>query len=100
MRNPNMRDVAEVMRDEMAFRDRIAGMLYNSPKTIPEIAEALGCPSREVVFWVMSMCRYGMLVPTGKAGAEGYYRYRLTRENPKPTESVEMSHGQGKLEIH
>jgi hypothetical protein len=93
MRNPNMRDVAEIMRDEMVVRDRIASMLRDGPKTIPEIAEALGCPGQEVVFWVMAMCRYEMLVPTGKAGADGYYRYRLTQEHPIPTESVETSHG-------
>ena len=93
MRNPNTRDVAEVIRDEMAVRDRIVAVLHDDPKTIPEIAEALGSPGQEVVFWVMAMCRYGMLVPTGKAGADGYYRYRLTQEHPIPTESVETSHG-------
>jgi predicted Rossmann fold nucleotide-binding protein DprA/Smf involved in DNA uptake len=85
MTNPSTRDVAEVMRDEMVMRQRIAAMLRDGPKTIPELAEALGCPSQEVVFWVMAMWRYGMLVPTGKAGADGYYRYRLSEEHPVPT---------------
>jgi hypothetical protein len=86
MAEPSPRDVAEVMRDEMIVRPRIAALVRDGPKTIPELAVALGCPSREAVFWVMAMCRYGTLVPTGKAGEDGYYRYRLREENPVPTE--------------
>jgi hypothetical protein len=95
MAEPSTRDVAEVMRDEMVVRDRITALIRSGPRTIPELAEALGYPSPEVVFWVMAMWRYGTLVPTGKAGADGYYRYRLSEEHPVPTEQVEASHGQG-----
>jgi hypothetical protein len=35
------RDFAEILRDELYMRDRIAGILRQSPKTIPEIAEDL-----------------------------------------------------------
>jgi hypothetical protein len=85
MRVPGPRDVAEVVRDEMVVRHRIADLVQDGPKTIPELAEALGCPSREVVFWVMAMWRYGMLEPAGNAGEDGHYRYR-SREHPAPTE--------------
>ena len=37
------RPLAEVLRDEMVMRDRIAAVLGDGPKTIPEIAELLGC---------------------------------------------------------
>jgi hypothetical protein len=86
MTETSTRDVAEVMRDEMVVRHRIADLVRDRPKTIPELAESLGYPSREVVFWVMAMWRYGTLVPTGKAGADGYCRYRLSEERPVPTE--------------
>jgi hypothetical protein len=64
----------------MVIRDKLIATLHQGPKTIPEIAEALGYPRREVVFWVMGLWRYGMLEPQGEADAHGYYRYRLIRE--------------------
>ncbi len=74
------RDPAEVMRDEMIMRDRIVSVLREGPKTIPEIAEALGCPPREATLWVMALRRYGALEDLPKPKSEDYYRYRLAGE--------------------
>jgi predicted transcriptional regulator len=73
-----IRDVSEIMRDEMVFKDKIIALLRDGPKTILEIAEALDYPSHEVVYWVMGMWRYGVVVETGRADDEGYYHYQLT----------------------
>jgi predicted transcriptional regulator len=73
-----IRDIGEIMRDEMIFKDKIVEVLRDGPKTIPEIAEALDHPSHEVVYWVMAMWRYSVVVETGKPDDEGYYHYRLT----------------------
>jgi len=72
------RDLAEVMRDEMVMKDKIVALLRDGPKTVPDIARALEYPGREVMFWVMAMWRYGVLVETGKANADGYFEYKLT----------------------
>jgi DNA-binding IclR family transcriptional regulator len=71
------RNPAEVMRDEMAIRDRILELLSAEPLTIPEIAEKLGYPTHEVVRWVMAMWSYKLVEETGKAGPDGYYRYQV-----------------------
>jgi hypothetical protein len=71
------RDPAEVMRDEMAIRDRILEILSAEPLTIPEIAGRLGYPTHEVVRWVMAMWSYKLVEETGKAGPEGYFKYRV-----------------------
>ena len=71
------RDLSEVMRDEMVMKDRIASLLREGPKTIPEIAAALQCPASEVTLWVMAMRRYGTLEELPKGKAEDYYQYRL-----------------------
>jgi len=71
------RNPAEVMRDEMVIRDRILELLSVEPLTIPEIAEKLGYPTHEVVRWVMAMWSYKLVEETGKAGQDGYYRYRV-----------------------
>ncbi len=79
MQGGQRRDLGEVLRDEMVMKDRIASLLREEPKTIPEIAEALSCPVREVTLWVMAMRRYGSLEELPKPKAEDYFRYRLAR---------------------
>ena len=74
------RGLAEVMRDEMIKRPRIAAVLREGPKTIPEIAAALSCPAPEVTLWVMALRRYGALEELPKPKSEDYYRYRLAGE--------------------
>jgi hypothetical protein len=70
------RPMAEIMRDEMVMRPRIAALLAEGPKTIPEIAAALGAPAPEVTCWVMALRRYGALEELPKPKADDYYRYR------------------------
>ncbi len=77
MENSRLRGISEVMRDEMVVRDKITDLLQQEPKTIPQIAEILGYPSREILIWVMAMWRYGSVEETGRADAKGYYQYRL-----------------------
>jgi hypothetical protein len=71
------RGAAEVMRDEMVMWERIAAVLSDGPKTIPELAVALGSPVAEVTMWVMAQRRYGALEELPKPKAEDYYRYRV-----------------------
>jgi len=75
-----LRNLGEVLRDEMVERDRVTAVLRDGPKTLPEIAEALGAPSFEVTKWVMAMRRYGRVRDLPKARADDYYRYELVEE--------------------
>lgn len=78
MQRSGHRDLGEVLRDEMVMKDRIIDLLRQGPKTIPEIAEALGSPTHETLYWVMALWRYGSLVDSGDPNDEGYYRYQLS----------------------
>ncbi len=80
MGSERRRDPSEVMRDEMVMKERIAAVLREGPGTIPEIAAALGSPSREVTLWVMALRRYGVLEALPKSKSDDYYRYRLAGE--------------------
>jgi len=80
MAGERRRDPSEVMRDEMVMKERIVAILREEARTIPEIAEALGCPAREVTLWVMALRRYGALEELPKAKADDYYRYKPARE--------------------
>jgi hypothetical protein len=74
------RGLAEVMRDEMVMKDRIVECLREEPRTIPEIAEVLKCPSHEALLWVMALWRYGTVVEVQKGRTEEYFRYKLNPE--------------------
>jgi predicted Rossmann fold nucleotide-binding protein DprA/Smf involved in DNA uptake len=80
MEKKSIRDLAEVMRDEMYLRDKITDLLQKGPKTVPEIAAELGYPSHEVMMWVMGMRRYGTIIEMPKERADDYYHYRLRTE--------------------
>lgn len=71
------RDVREIVREEMVMRGRILTVLRDAPHTVPEIAEAIGCPTHEVVFWVMGMRRYGWLSEVKGSAGDGYFRYQV-----------------------
>jgi predicted Rossmann fold nucleotide-binding protein DprA/Smf involved in DNA uptake len=71
-----LREVREVVREEMAMHGHILEALGDEPRTIPEIAEAIGCPSQEVVIWVMGMRRYGWLREVKGSDGDGYFRYQ------------------------
>lgn len=70
-----IRDVREIVREEHVMRAQILDVLHDGPHTIPEIARAIGCPTHEVVFWVMGMRRYGHVREVKGATDDGYFRY-------------------------
>ncbi len=72
------RDVREIVREEHVMRPAILAAVADAPRTVPEIAETIGRPTREVVFWVMGMRKYGYLAEVPGADDEGYFRYRAT----------------------
>ncbi len=72
------RDLREVIREEPVMRVRILAAMQDGPKTVPEIAVALGAPTHEVVFWVMGMRRYGWLAEIKGATVDGYFQYEPT----------------------
>jgi len=72
------RDLREIIREEMLMQDTILELLREGPKTVPEIAAALGRPSFEVMLWVMGLRKYGRVAETGELTDEGYYLYKST----------------------
>lgn len=86
-RTKNFRDMLDIAQDEMIMRDRITDILEQGPKTIPEISQALDCPSREVTVWLFGMRRYGMIEEIGRANVDGYFQYELARVEAPPASS-------------
>ena len=82
MSNPGkiQRDIREIVHDEMIMKDRIAALLYDGPKTIPELAEELDYPSHEVTIWLFAMRRYSEIEAVGRPDMDGYFKYELVKE--------------------
>ncbi len=54
----------------------ILACLKERPMNVPELAEALGLPSYEVMMHLHAMRRYGLVEEVPKGRRERYYRYR------------------------
>jgi len=74
-----VRDLREVIRDEMIMRDKVLAALQEGPRTVPEIAESMGCPAHEVMYWVMASRKYG-LVAEVKDPDDDYFQYELVEK--------------------
>jgi predicted Rossmann fold nucleotide-binding protein DprA/Smf involved in DNA uptake len=72
------RDPREVMREEPVMRPRILAALADGPLTVPQIAQIIGAPTHETVFWVMGLRRYGWLAEIKGSDADGYFQYEST----------------------
>jgi predicted Rossmann fold nucleotide-binding protein DprA/Smf involved in DNA uptake len=73
---PALRPVREVIRDEHAMRPAILKALEDGPQTIPQIAAAVGKPTREVTFWVMGLRKYGWIAEIKEVDDDGYFPYQ------------------------
>ena len=80
-RTRHLRQMLDIAQDEMIMRDRIAAILEQGAKTIPELAEALGYSSRETTVWLFGMRRYGMVEEIGRADVDGYFQYELKKQH-------------------
>jgi len=78
-----LRDPREVIREEPLMHAPILEALAGGPATIPVIAERLGAPVHEVVYWVMGMRRYGLLIEGPEE--DGYFEYRIVGQEPPAT---------------
>ncbi len=74
---PALRDPREIIREEMSMHPVIKAALADGPLTVPQLAETIGHPADEVVFWVMGMRRYGHLVELPDEDDEGYFPYAV-----------------------
>jgi predicted transcriptional regulator len=80
MEKSEMRNLNEVLRDEMLMHKLIYDLLKTKPMAIPELAQALDKPGWEITVWVMSMRRYGMIKELPKSRSDDYFQYAILSE--------------------
>ena len=58
---------------------RILKSLESEPKAIPQIAEETDLPTADVVYYLMSLRKYGFIADTDEINDDEYYLYQLKR---------------------
>lgn len=67
--------VMELSRTQAKVQRELRGVLKKGPGTVPEIHAATGIPTREVLWHLMAMKKYGKVVEGEER--DGYYEYTL-----------------------
>ena len=75
-----LREPREVMRDEMSMRPSLFAALQDGPKTVPEIAQTMGQPTHEVMYWLMAARRYGLVRESSQPNEDDYFAYALVEK--------------------
>jgi predicted Rossmann fold nucleotide-binding protein DprA/Smf involved in DNA uptake len=77
----NGRETIEIAKDEMVWRDKIEAILRRGPRTVPAVARELGQPLPEVMYWMMSLRKYGHIVEGEGADGDGFYEYHWVEKD-------------------
>lgn len=77
-RGPLPKELLDRVRTQNAAKTAIRRALRDGPLTVPEIAEAAGLGTKEVLWYVTAMRKYGQLVEDSQDG--DYMRYALAAE--------------------
>ena len=63
-----------LFREQKQLQNAICQVVRETPKTVPEIAKAIGKPAHEVLWFVASLRKYGLLVEAGMCGDYPLYQ--------------------------
>jgi predicted transcriptional regulator len=67
-----------LLKEQQTIRRQICQVLRDSPKTVPEVADATGLSAHQVLWHVTAMKKYSLIQESGMSGE--YYLYRLPQE--------------------
>ncbi|MEX1247727.1 MAG: hypothetical protein WEA61_04545 [Anaerolineales bacterium] len=68
----------ELLKSQKLLQQEISKALKEQPRSVPDVAAATGIPSREILWWLASMKKYGLVVEDGMQ--DDYPLYRLVGE--------------------
>ena len=73
----------EAVKTFGAMKKKITQALKDGPKTIPQIAEKTGLSSDQVLYYLMTMQKFGMVTVESIDDMDEYYIYKLVEKNKK-----------------
>jgi predicted transcriptional regulator len=68
-----------LLREQKRVQQEICKLLRDAPKTVPDVAAAINMPANEVLWYMASFKKYGLLVETGMCA--DYPLYQKAEEN-------------------
>lgn len=54
-----------LLREQKRIQQEICKVLRDTPKSVPEVAEAINMPANEVLWYMASFKKYGLIVEKG-----------------------------------
>jgi hypothetical protein len=63
-----------LLREQKQMQNAICQFIRDTPKTVPEIAETIGKPAHEVLWFVAALKKYGIIVEAGMCGDYPLYQ--------------------------
>ena len=55
----------ELLKEQKRIQKEICQVMRDTPKTVPEVAEAVDMPTNEVLWYIASFKKYGLVVENG-----------------------------------
>jgi predicted ArsR family transcriptional regulator len=68
-----------MLKEQQAVRKALRRALQAGPRSVPQLAEAIGAPADAVLWHVTSMKKYGLVEEVGMDEDEPYYLYGLSK---------------------
>jgi len=68
----------KLLKKQKRIQQEICKVLRDTPRTVPEVAEAINMPVQEVLWHVASFKKYGLIIETGMC--EDYPLYQKAEE--------------------
>jgi predicted transcriptional regulator len=75
-----VKQAQELLKEQQAVRKELLRALRDGPCSVPQLAEETGFPAHEVLWYVATMKKYGLIEEAGLDEDEEYYRYSLLKE--------------------
>jgi predicted transcriptional regulator len=63
-----------LLREQKQMQNAICQFIRDAPKTVPEIATAIGKPTHQVLWFVSALKKYGIVVEAGMCGDYPLYQ--------------------------
>ena len=68
-----------LLREQKQMQQQVCQAVREAPKTVPEIAAAIGSPSDKVLWFIAALKKYGIVVEAGMCG--DYVLYQRAKES-------------------
>ncbi len=75
---PTVERAQAMMKEQRQMQNAICQFIRETPKTIPQIAAEIGKPTHDVLWFVASLKKYGIVIETGMCG--DYPLYQRAKE--------------------